>query len=597
MNTIKATTDVPPEDYHDTVYQVVDGEKPKPKYVHAVKIYGDDDKEAIASGRRGLVQTRVLLDLNDPTTEGKEEVFTPGDLIRPDIFPSLVRNPVLWKASYETPMPELCDAAWAMVERELFNEATAGVGQQFRLETDANKVVNAVKVLLSGYFGGFVLLQLLGWIKKKLFARIHQLNPPHPVSVDAKLSDIRIHGLKGVFDSRNFNRYYSGASVENNELVPLKVLDALSRTFPHRPVARVSLKRGGKIEHQPIYRHDIDMADDILVGDMISVKAIIALAVSMNMDEATTSEPIGVVLEFCADKSVFSSSVTISAGDVSVGKISCEQAGSLSPHSLIETRKTLKDTMLSNFVNSLKTHGVFTHPKHTRSVIFPFNVGKSLVSHLNKSDIGFHFQTNSANDTGVEILMLKPEGEHGRLIGYVTDRSVGADDEGVSSVADAGKFADLDTVSILQGEEPVIVLGTNPLMSFAASDVQDEYLDRFIRDSLNTLRRVVYDSSVFGVQHIFVTTNPSVSVPVSDRDVAVNFSFSTKPGFNATQLENFKAASSDSFVTRNPSSIAMSFVQHTSDSPVRVKYTFKGKDVDLAIELLYTVLQHSVSIK
>lgn len=595
MNKINATTDVSPEDYHDTVYQVSDGEKPKHKYVQAIKIYGDDDTEAVASGRCGHVHTLVLLDLDNPQAEGTEESYHPSELTRPDIFPSLVRSPMLWKASYETPLPELAMAAWDMVEREFFNEATAGVGQQFKLETDANKVVNAVKVMLSGYFGGFVLLQLLGWIKKKLFDRIHQLNPPHPVSVDAKLSDIRLHGLKGIFDSRRFDRYYSGASSDaDTELVPVKVLDALSRTVPHRPVALVVLRRSGRVEHQPIYRHDIEMDESTLVDDKISVKAIIALAISMNMDEAECPE-IQVVLEFCADKSRYSATASVSAGEITVKNVSCEQAGALSPHSLIETRKTLKDMMLTNFVSSIKAHGLFTHKKHTRSAIVPFNVGRSLVSHLNKAGIaGVVFQTNSANDTGVEILVLEPAGEHHRLIGYVTDKSIGATDD-VHCLVDSDKFQSLDTTSVLQGEEPVVVLGTNPLMSFAASDVKDEYIASFIKDSLTTLKRIICKSSVFPVSDILITTNPaSPSTPVAEREVTVDFRAKMPEGFLLSQLENFRSVAGSRFASRNPSSIMLE-PRDCVPGGSNFRYTFKGSDVDLAIELLYTVLQHSIT--
>lgn len=596
MTKIKATTDVAPEDYHDTVYQVIDGEKPKHKYVQAIKIYGDDDiKEA--PERHGLVQTRVLLDLDDPTTEGAEACFSPRDLTRPDIFPTLVRNPTLWRASYETPIPELAVAAWEMVEKNIFNEATAGLGQQFNLEQDANKVLNAIKVMLSGYFGGFVLIQLLGWIKKKLYERIHQLVPPTPVSVDSKLSDIRIHGLKGVFDSRSFNRYYTGASSKSSdEFASLKVLDALSRTFPHRPVALVSLLRNGKIEHQPLFRHDFEMNDtDIFVDSMISVKAVIDLAISMNMEEATDKD-IKVVLEFCADKSKYTAKASIDAGKVTVSDVKCEQAGTLSPHPVIETRGTLRDDFLNYFIGSIKDHGLFAHKSHTKSAILPFHVAKSLVAYLMTCDLKYNIQTNSANDTGVELLVLDPSsGKYPRLIGYITDRSMGKGDE-LDNFAEPSKFSGLDIDAILQGESPVLVLGTNPLTSFAAATKRDEYLSQFIHDSLETNRRVNYTSTIFGVKNIFIATDVlTLKEPIAERKVNVDFSIDLPKGYD---FENFRSTAAGTFTSRTPSSIQMALVDgnNVGGAPtIHIIYSFKGADVDLAIELLYTVLQLSIT--
>lgn len=597
MNTINSATDVAPENYSDTVYQVVDGEKPKPKYIHAIKVYGDDDKEAVASGMVGLVHGHVLVDLEDPTTVGTVCAYVPSDLRTPDIFPTKCKSPANWMRSYETPLETLAVAAWTMVEREVLPKYTmytdtvvAGVGQSFALEKDANKVLNAIKVMLGGYFGGFFLLQLLGWIKKKLFAKIHQLNPPHPVSVDAKLSDIRIHGLKGVFDSRNFNRYYVGASSEN-DYVPMKVLDALSRTFPHRPIARVSILRDGKIEHQPLFRHDITMDADTLVGDMLSVKAIIALALSMNMDQADCPSA-KVVVEFCADKSQYSASASIKAGEISVDTVSCEQAGALSPHGMIETRKTLKDIMLAQFVNSLKTNGLYTHKRHTSSVILPYNVAKSLASFLSKLDTEYRFKLNSANDTGMEILVLNPTDKaSGQLAGFITDRSVGADDT-IKQIFTAEECASLDTDAILQGEEPVVVLGTNPILSYASASRRDEYLTRFIAEVAKTGSRIIYRSNVFGVDRIFITVEiESITEPLAQRKLSIDFSMHVDKSFSADKLDNFRAVGASRYVSRNPTSISFQVIPE-SDS-VRIRYAFLGKDIELATELLFTILQCS----
>lgn len=593
MNKINATTDVAPENYSDTVYQVVDGEKPKPKYIHAIKVYGDDDKEAVASGKVGLVHGHVLVDLDDPTTVGTACAYAMSDLRTPDIFPTKCKSPANWMRSYETPLQDLAIAAWDMVEREILANytATAGVGQSFSLEKDANKVLNAIKAMLGGYFGGFFLLQLLGWIKKKLYAKIHQLNPPHPVSVDAKLSDIRIHGLKGVFDSRNFNKYYVGASSEN-DYVPLKVMDALSRTFPNRPVARVSILRDGKIEHQPLFRHDITMDSDTIVGDMLSVKAVIALALSMNMDQAD-SPSVKVVVEFCADKSRYSASASVQAGKVSVDTISCEQAGTLSPHGMIETRKTLKDIMLAQFVNSLKTNGLYTHKRHTRSVILPYNVAKSLTSFLSKLDTEYRFKLNSANDTGMEILVLLPTEKEAtyQLAGYITDRSVGAEDD-IEQVLTAEQCEPLDTDAILQGEEPVVVLGTNPILSYASAERRDEYLTRFISEVAKTGSRIIYRSNVFGVDKIFITVEiESITEPLAQRKLSIDFSMPVAKSFSADKLENFRSVGASRYVSRNPTSISFQVIPENGS--VRVRYSFLGKDIELATELLFTILQCS----
>jgi len=593
MNKIKATTGVAPEDYHDTVFQIIDGERPKHKYVQAIKIYGDDDV-ADTPERRGLVQTRVLLDLDDPQAEGSEVCLSPKDLKRPDIFPTLIHDPKMWRASYDTPIPELAVAAWDMVERNIFNIATAGIGQQFNLERDANKVLNAIKVMLSGYFGGFVLIQLLGWIKKKLFERIHQLNPPTPVSVDSKLADIRIHGLKGVYDSRSFNRFYTGASSDNpDELASVNVLDALSRTFPHRPVALVSILRDGKIEHQPLFRHDFEMAKDVFVDSQVSIKSVVALAISMNMDKADDHD-IKVILEFCADKSKYTASVSVGGGKIDVSDVKCEKAGTLSPHPVIETRGTLRDDLLSNFIGSIKSHGLFAHKSHTKSAILPFHVARSLVAHLDTCDLKYKLQTNSASDTGIEIMVLDPAGEHPRLIGYITDKSMGTP-ETLDNFAPSDKFKSLDVDSILQGESPVIVLGTNPLTSFAAATKRDEYLSQFIKDSLEHNRRVKYTSTIFGVKDIFITTDVStLSEPLSDRKVVVDFPIDLPKGYD---FENFKTTAVGTFTSRTPSSIQMALVdgKNVGGTPtVNIVYSFKGSDVDLAIELLYTVLQLSI---
>lgn len=596
MNRVNATTDVSPENYHDTVYQVADGEQVKPKYVKAVKIYGDDDPEAQEAGTAGMVTATVLVDHTDPTTVGTRLVFLPGDLTVPDIYPVHRKDPDTWMKSYETPLPQVCEKAWAMVEQNLLcGEATAASPVRFDLEQDANKVLNAVRVMLSGYFGPFLMLLLLGWIKKKMFARIHQMNPPHPVSVDSKLSDIRAHGLKGVFDTRNYgnyNRYYTGASTD--ELLSEKAMDALSRVFPHRPVALVSIAPvGGGIVHQAIYRHDI-MSDAVAFHDgKISVGGVASLAVSYNEDTLPADAEARAVVEFCADKSKYKIILTVKEGRAEISDVECLQAGSLSPHGMIQTRKTLKDSLLSEFVSSLKEHGIYVHSHHTKSVILPFAVAKALVAALSThKDLPYSLQTNSANDTGVEIMVLQPAENAMRLVGYISDRSVCPKNEAVSVINPEHKFSGLDVQQIMKGQEPVVVLGTNPLQSFASAERRDELLGTFIRDVVETPRRIIYSSILYGVGNILIT-------PAMSGSIEIDCQIPVSSGFSPAHLENFRVTGANTYVSRNPSSIKLRAIlsNQSRDSALAVKYSFAAGDADTAIELLYTVLDQSVAKK
>lgn len=179
MQTTQSSLDKKPEVVLDTIYQVQlpNGEF-KRKYVKTIRTYGEDEVEA-----------EIILDRDNPANNGKTFTLMASLLGTPDTYPKFMFQPEIWQTKANQTIGEM------KVEAEQLIEAwfkTEGVTAAIDLEQDSGKVINAIKSLLSGYFGGFTLGLMLFWIKRKIDARMQAGGASvRPMPFERKLGSIK----------------------------------------------------------------------------------------------------------------------------------------------------------------------------------------------------------------------------------------------------------------------------------------------------------------------------------------------------------------------------------------------------------------------
>ena len=159
----QATTDEPTEVVKDTVYQV---QKPDgsfvPKYVKVTKTYGDELEP-------GYVEGEVVLDRENPAAVGRAGVFTRSRLKVPDTYPGVMGNAEKWVAKANQTTEQLQVEVSAAVDAWFRTEgmiALAGIDGALNGQID--QVMEAVRIALTGFFGGFTLVAVLHWLRSKI---------------------------------------------------------------------------------------------------------------------------------------------------------------------------------------------------------------------------------------------------------------------------------------------------------------------------------------------------------------------------------------------------------------------------------------------
>lgn len=163
---IHATTDEPTEVVNDTVYQV---QKPDgsfvPKYVKVTKTYGDElDPEN--------VEAEVVLDREDPTRVGKKVIIAKSMLRTPDTYPGVMFKPDTWVTKANQTQDQIIAEASAFVDAWFKVEGVATAAENGLLTGEVDRVMDAVRVALTGFFGGFTLVAILHWLRGKVEASI-----------------------------------------------------------------------------------------------------------------------------------------------------------------------------------------------------------------------------------------------------------------------------------------------------------------------------------------------------------------------------------------------------------------------------------------
>jgi hypothetical protein len=181
MSNVRSSLDKKPEVVLDAVYQVQrpDGTFQK-KYVKTIRTYGDDS---------GKIETEIVLDRDQPKREGAVNAYDADLLGTPDTYPRFMFQPEIWEAKAKQSLDEIKVEANAIID-DFFqlNPAVAA----FDVNQDADKVVDAIKRLLSGYFGPFMLGLILHWIKGKIENRIEQSGGViRPMPFERKLGSIK----------------------------------------------------------------------------------------------------------------------------------------------------------------------------------------------------------------------------------------------------------------------------------------------------------------------------------------------------------------------------------------------------------------------
>jgi hypothetical protein len=158
---IHATTDEPTEIVNDTVYQV---RKPDgsfvPRYVRVTKTYGEGLEP-------GAVEGEVVLDRENPGAVGRTVQVVKSMLAEPDTYPSAMFKPETWVAKATQTEDQLRTEVMAFVDGWMATEGlilTAGVD----VTDEVGKVMEALKIALQGFFGGFTLAVVLHWLKDKI---------------------------------------------------------------------------------------------------------------------------------------------------------------------------------------------------------------------------------------------------------------------------------------------------------------------------------------------------------------------------------------------------------------------------------------------
>ena len=159
----QATTDEPTEVVKDTVYQV---QKPDgtfvPKYVKVTKTYGDGLEP-------DQVEGEVVLDRENPAAVGRTGVFARSRLRVPDTYPGVMGSPEKWVAKANQTQEQLEVEVSAAVDAWFRTEGMIALaGIEGVLGGQIDQVMEAVRIALTGFFGGFTLVAVLHWLRSKI---------------------------------------------------------------------------------------------------------------------------------------------------------------------------------------------------------------------------------------------------------------------------------------------------------------------------------------------------------------------------------------------------------------------------------------------
>jgi hypothetical protein len=182
MNTT-SSLDKKPEVVLDAIYQIQkpDGSFQK-KYVKTTHTYGENDAD-------GNVKTTVVLDRDDKKREGTTAFYSPDVLGTPDTYPRFMFQPQIWEVKAKQSDEEIKAEVSAVIDTWF---DVNHVGAAFDLNSDSDKVINAIKDLLQGYFGGFMLGLILHWIRGKIENRMEQSGGTiRPMPFERKLGTIK----------------------------------------------------------------------------------------------------------------------------------------------------------------------------------------------------------------------------------------------------------------------------------------------------------------------------------------------------------------------------------------------------------------------
>lgn len=165
-----ASTDKPTETVTDAVYQVrlPDG-RTKKRYVKTTRTYGGD------------VEAEIVLDREHPENHGKTLTLSSDLLCEPDTFPKFMYQPATWLTKANYSVEELKAEASAVIDSWFKTEGMILRAQAAGIDpiSDTAKILEAIKTMLTGYFGGFSLVLILHWLKGKLDSRLASGNPVH----------------------------------------------------------------------------------------------------------------------------------------------------------------------------------------------------------------------------------------------------------------------------------------------------------------------------------------------------------------------------------------------------------------------------------
>lgn len=179
MTKATSSLDKKPEIVLDAIYQVQrpNGEF-KRKYIKTIRTYGDDQ-----------VESEIVLDRDHPQLEGKRLTVPASLLLVPDTYPKFRFQPEIWQVKATQTLDQVKAEAATVIDAWF---KTEGVTAALDIEQDSSKVIDAIKRLLQGYFGGFTLGLMLYWIKNKIDARLKSGGTSvKPLPFERKLGTIK----------------------------------------------------------------------------------------------------------------------------------------------------------------------------------------------------------------------------------------------------------------------------------------------------------------------------------------------------------------------------------------------------------------------
>lgn len=161
---IHATTDEPTEIVTDTVYQV---QKPDgsfvPKYIKVTKTYGDDLSADDVAGE-------VVLDRDNPERVGAKVIIARSMLKVPDTYPGVMFRPAVWAAKANQTPEQVIAEADAFVDAWFRTDGITTAASNGLITGEIDRLMEVLKIALTGFFGGFTLVAILHWLRGKVEA-------------------------------------------------------------------------------------------------------------------------------------------------------------------------------------------------------------------------------------------------------------------------------------------------------------------------------------------------------------------------------------------------------------------------------------------